>query len=113
MVDFDVICEEIRFNGLEDTLLKYGCSLYELFNYCLCNEGGVESECESEDLGMKYIYKHCDGRYRIRKTVDGRLVSFGYYDELDDAVCVRDRLVELGWKKCLLDDVCREFGIDL
>lgn len=115
--DYEAICEELRSNGLEDTLLKYNCSLNELFNYCLhrnflTEKNKVKKESKKKSNPLKYIQKHSDGRYRVRKSVGGKLIYFGYYDTVNDAIRVRDKLVEVGWKKYLLDEVCKDLGID-
>ena len=113
MVDYEVICDEIHSNGLEDTLIKYNCSLNDLFNYCLHKHflTGVKSNSDKRSCTVKYIQKQYDGKYRIRKSVKGKLVYFGYYENLNDAIRVRDRLIELGWKRYLLDKVCEELGV--
>ena len=114
--DYEAICEELRSNGLEDTLLKYNCSLNELFNYCLHRNFLTEKKrvkkAKKKNNPLKYIQKHYDGRYRVRKSVGGKLIYFGYYDTVNDAIRVRDKLVEIGWKKYLLDKVCKDLGIN-
>ena len=45
------------------------------------------------------IDKNITGKFRIRKSIHGKLVYFGTYDNFDDAISVRDMLVENGWNK--------------
>lgn len=112
MVDYEVICEEIKCNGLEDTLLKYNCSLNELFKYCLHKGSYITRRKGESSSTIRYIQEQGDGCYRIRKSVKGKLIYFGYYDSLEDAILVRDRLMELGWNKLKLRSVCDELGVE-
>lgn len=103
--EYEAICSKIRSDSLEDTLLDYNCSLKDLFDYCLHKDKWKSKRKEM------YIQKQSTGRYRIRKSVDGKLIYFGYYRSLSDAVRVRDRLMELGWQRNLLKSIEKELGV--
>ena len=57
--------------------------------------------------GLVYIYETHHG-YVISKVIDGQNVYFGSYADLNIAKLVRDKLVECGWNKELLDSIVSE-----
>ena len=42
------------------------------------------------------IYEE-DGQFVIKKEINGKLITFGTFDSLDDAIEERDELEEYGW----------------
>ena len=59
----------------------------------------------------KYIQKR-DGKYYVRKTVEGRTVMFGTYRTLEDAIKVRDYCIEHGWYQKRIDAICEKLGVE-
>ena len=58
------------------------------------------------------IDKTVNGRFKIRKSINGKVVYFGTYDTFSEACVVRDRLIECGWDKSILlteDDKINEY----
>ncbi|WP_405316217.1 hypothetical protein [Methanobrevibacter sp.] len=51
------------------------------------------------------------GRYRIQKVINGRKISYGTYDTLEEAILVRDKLMECDWDKKQLQEIKDELGI--
>ena len=51
------------------------------------------------------------GRYRIQKIINGRKISYGTYDTLEEAILVRDKLMECDWNKKQLQEIKDELGI--
>lgn len=51
------------------------------------------------------------GRYRIQKVINGRKISYGTYDTLEEAILVRDKLMECDWNKKQLQEIKDELGI--
>ena len=45
-----------------------------------------------------YITEH-DGRYYLRKSIEGRMVHFGSYNKLTDADKIREYCKKHGWRK--------------
>ena len=46
----------------------------------------------------QYVYKHdLSGRWYIRKRINGKDITFGYFDKLEDAMKRRDELVANNW----------------
>ena len=94
--------------SLEDTLTKYGLSLKEALDQIPLT---VDHSPNSRYYcGEEYISAR-DGGYLIRKTLEGVHTYFGTYDSLDDAMKVRDRIIELGWNKSELDNECLELNV--
>ena len=46
--------------------------------------------------GEKYIYKDHNG-FSVRKAIDGKLIHFGYFENIEDAIIERDLLVKGDW----------------
>ena len=44
------------------------------------------------------------GKYRVAKTIDGKLEMFGYYETLEEATEVRDILVKNDWNVASIQD---------
>ena len=70
--------------------------------------------------GVTYYRKHNlpdyitlnRGRYMLRKKIKRKWVYFGRYKSLEDAIKVRDYMMEHGWNKHLLNSVCRKLGVE-
>lgn len=46
----------------------------------------------------RYVYKHKrNGKYLVKKTIHGKSFNFGYYNDLNVAVKVRDSLEDISW----------------
>ena len=55
--------------------------------------------------GEKYIYKDYNG-YSVRKAINGKMIHFGYFEKLEEAIVERDLLIANNWD---LELAC-EFG---
>ena len=105
MINVDVFLSfrnDLR-NGmtLENALMKYGWSLREVFQYC---------HRKNVDNQYRFICL-CNGYFNIRKYVNGEQIYYGYFKELDDAVKVRDKLMECDWDKSQLPRIMEELGL--
>lgn len=56
---------------------------------------------------MKYIYYTENRGYHVMKQIKGKMVSFGFYDELETAKYVRDEMIKFRWNKDYLKGVQR------
>lgn len=45
----------------------------------------------------QYVYNK-DGKFVVKKRINGKYKYFGVYEKLDDALNRRDELLESGWK---------------
>ena len=94
--------------GLDDALCKYNLTLKEAFEaFPGTLRKGPNNRYHS---GKLYITKR-DGKFYIRKTINGKNLHFGTYHSLDDAIQIRDYFQEHGWDKSKLDEVCELLGI--
>lgn len=107
------IQEDLR-NGMSinDACAKYGLTFKELCEkmpkpYTLLQR---KAKKPPRLTGERYIQKWF-GCYHIRKSINKKTVSFGSYDTLEDAVLMRDYLMEHGWRKDLLDVYCSRLGV--
>lgn len=65
----------------------------------------------TETLGVKFILKH-NGYWKIqRKTNQGNTFA-GVYKTLEDAIKVRDLLVQFDWDLDYLNLICRKAGVE-
>ena len=103
------LIEEFKKDTIENVLNKHNLTLDEAFNICLHKEGQMKEVPEEKFL---YVQKYRD-YYRIRKSVKGKLITFGYYKTLEDAIIVRDALIDDGWRLYRLSKICKELNIEL
>ena len=81
-----------------DILKKYQIpyhKFYELLNEYK-KDHGLENTRTTKDTRYIYTYKP-NGKYLIRKNVQGKPRGFGYYKTIDIAVHVRDYLEGISW----------------
>ena len=86
--------------SIEKALTKHGLTLTETFTELHGQPRGrprkpqPKRKLETHSTGEKYI-QYNSGKYLLRKTNE----YYGRYDTLEEAVSVRDYLVEHGWSK--------------
>lgn len=69
---------------------------YQLLNKLKKEHGLTDITRSNSD--ERYVYKyHGNGKYMIRKTLNGKVKAFGYYPTVDIAVKVRDYLESIHW----------------
>lgn len=54
-----------------------------------------------QEKDTKYIYRVGE-YYRVSKTFSGKVKNFGHYNSLDEAIAIRDKLIENGWDDSFL-----------
>ena len=86
---------------LENALRKYGLSLREAFQYC---------HRKNLDNPYRFIYL-CNGSFQVRRVVDGRNEYYYCCKELDEAVLVRDKLMEHDWDRAKMPEILRELDL--
>ncbi|MBQ6219956.1 MAG: hypothetical protein IJH63_00695 [Methanobrevibacter sp.] len=63
---------------------------------------------------VKYIsYDKIWGNYRIRRKINGKVVSFGTYKQLEDAEKVVQELEKCNWDKKELMRIKEDLGIPI
>ena len=100
--------------SIEDACTKYGVS----FKYVVANmprpfkpRGKRKPKRAKTYTGEKYI-QHRDGHYSLRKNIKGRMMFFGTYSSLEDAMKVRDYCIVHGWKQRSIDKYCERLGVE-
>ena len=71
---------------------------------------------KSKNRGRKsksrqYILER-NGKYQLRKRVNGQQLAFGTFDKLTDAVKVREYCKKHGWKKECIPEYRRRCGVE-
>lgn len=95
LIQYDYFTKKLRWN---DIIKKYQIpyhKFYDLLNQIKQEMGLINARTVNP---KRYIYKYNrNGKYFIRKNIKGKRQGFGYYDDLDVAVKVRDKLEEMSW----------------
>lgn len=73
--------------------------------YSLLNIVKEQNKCNI-NRDDRYIYKLGTGEYRVSRTVNGKQLTFGVYEDKEFAVRVRDYLESIDWDKDLWNE-CR------
>ena len=56
----------------------------------------------------RHTYKIPNGTYKVTKTIDGKTYHYGIYKKEEEAIKVRDKLIECNWDINMLDLIKRE-----
>ena len=86
---------------LENALRKYDFNLREVFDFC--HRRNLDSQ-------YRFIYL-LNGSFVIRRVVDGKQMYYFRCRELDDAVRIRDKLIECDWDKSKIPEIKMELGL--
>lgn len=105
----EMITEDLKSGlGLEETLLKHGTNLQQLFS-----ENAVKKQplTKQKSTEITYIYE-ANKHFMIRKKIGKKIKIFGVYNSREDAEFIRDLLIDNGWKIRSVDRLCRENNIE-
>ena len=106
----EMITEDLKSGlGLEETLVKHGTNLQQLFK---CNAVRKQPLTKQKSSEVTYIYENNAGHFIIRKKVNKKVRIFGAYNSREDAEFIRDLLIGNGWKIRSVDRLCRENNIE-
>ena len=88
--------------SLEETLIKHGTNLKEVFhkNYV----PGVIDD-------WTYIQPTPWNTFRVAKTIHGTRKEFGTYKSHNEALTVRNQLMECEWDKSRLPEIWETYGV--
>lgn len=104
MIPIEIIEDLKAGEDLEDTLIKHGTNLKELFSPGKKNSS---SKCNE----WTYIRFTKSNSFRIVKFIGTHDVQFGTYKTHDDALKVRNELIKCGWDKKQLQDIYEKTGV--
>ena len=90
--------------SLEDTLIKHGTNLKELF------QSNSDKKCFFID-DWTYIRPTKYNSFRVAKTIYGGRIEFGTYKTHEDALLVRNELIKCNWDKNQLEDIYEKTGV--
>ena len=97
--------------GLWEALEEYNLTLKEAMDHMEKPVTKIKPRKVVFSTIGPYIYRM--GKYYvIQKSIRNHTVSFGRYNNLDDAKKVRDYYLEHGWNRKTLNKVCEELGVE-
>lgn len=102
-------------NGMtiEDALNKHDLSFKEALSMCpKSNTSKKRQKIDALKNRGRYIQQQRNW-FRVRKNIGGKTVDFGGYKSLEDAIQIRDYLIENGWNVVKRNQACKELGISL
>lgn len=113
MVNINEFREDLKTGmSLEECLLKHNTTLKTVFNSQLPSAGRKKrKKPRKTSHADKYIQKR-DGKFYVKKYINGTTKLFGTYRSLEDARLVRDYLLEHGWKQKSVDGICEKLGVE-
>lgn len=91
--------------SLDETLTKYGTNLRELF---MQNQNKTPVKFVDEWM---FIQPTKHNTFRISKVLNGHKIEFSTYKTHEDAICVRDKLMECDWDKNRLPEIWESTGV--
>ena len=91
-------------NTLEDTLIKHGTNLKELFH-----QNSKLSKNHFDD--WSYIQPTKSNTFRVAKVIKGHRIEFGTYKSHEDALLIRNELIKCGWDKNKLPEILEKNNI--
>ena len=97
-------------DSISTVCTRYGLSFKELCDGMPRMHNKRKMKRSKQWTGEQYIQTR-DGRFYVRKTIDGVTKLYGTYASLEDAVKVRDYCILHGWKRQRIDEYCRVLGV--
>lgn len=96
------LSEELTEKTIDEVCSENNISLKELFDKCIKSNPvprpRKKKKQKYHSTGEMYI--HCMNEvYYVRKWINGKTEIFGAYPTLQEAILLRDYLVENGWHK--------------
>lgn len=86
--------------SFEELMVKYKLPYHKALDLIkkMKNRKGISTNQNRVTNKYHHIYKYPpNNRLVIKKYIDGKMMNFGYYDDYDDALKMRDYLEEINW----------------
>ena len=94
--------------GVQDIIKRCGEKRYSFYRKKALLKGDIKQRPFNLRFGKtldSYKYYHYDksrGKYRVRRVINGKYISYGFYDTEKDAQEVVRKLKECDWDKNIL-----------
>lgn len=112
VIDVEEFRKDLRTMSLEDTLIKHNVSLEEAMD-CMPKTYTKPKPKKKRLKNVDRYIQERDGRFYLRKWINGKTLMFGTYNSLNDAKKVREHCEKHGWKQNCIKQYCEELGIEL
>ena len=99
--------EDLKTMTLDEALTHHNLTLKEAFT--TLHHKLIYTK-KKPNKKLQYI-QATNGRYYVKKHVNGKVRSFGTYTTYNDAKRLRDHCIKHGWKQTRVDQYCKELGI--
>ena len=96
---------------LEDALIKHNLSFKQAVEMSPVQRTNKKRQKDNVRKNMSRYIQLQGKSYHVRKTINGKTVSFGTFATLEDAIKVRDYLIEHGWNIVKMRQACKEYEI--
>lgn len=91
--------------SLDETLTKHDTNLQELF---MQNKNKIPVKFVDE---WSFIQPTKHNTFRVSKNINGQKIEFATYKTHEDAIQVRDKLMEHDWDKNMLPEIWKSTGV--
>ena len=98
--------------GLEECLQKHDTNLKEVLGSQPSLRGRKKRKKTPKKKSVAKNIQERDGKFYLRKYINGKTRMFGTYKSLEDAKLVRGYLREHGWKQKSVDGICEKLGVE-
>lgn len=105
MISINEFQQDLRTSGetLDKTLKKHGLTLKKALDLCPVPQRTRNNPYyRNGKPKIRNIAEH-QGRFVVRKYINGKYTYFGFYETLEEAIKVREICVECGWRKEEID----------
>lgn len=96
---------------LEAALTKHNLTFKEAFEMCPTERTKNARKKKNVRKNVSKYIQLQGKTYYVKKNIRGKTIGFGAFETAEDAIQVRDYLVEHGWNKVKLNQACKVLGI--
>ena len=91
--------------SVRDIKKEIGGNRYMRYRREAMRKGDIKQRPSNLRFGENYKYYHFDKHmqmFRVRRVINGKYISYGFYENEDEARDVVDKLKSVGWDKSKL-----------
>ena len=97
--------------SIDDALIKHGLNFLDVWHRLHYKPRADKKTRPVHSTGEKYITRQDERKYVIRKQIGNKYIYFGGYETLEDAITMRNWLLENQWDKTRWKAQRRRLGI--